>query len=47
MGTPHPCPTPGTRPARGPGCWEGERDAVAGERGWPLYLEMFADLPEA
>lgn len=27
----------------GPG-WEGERDAVAGEGGWPLYLQRFLDL---
>jgi uncharacterized protein YndB with AHSA1/START domain len=24
--------------------WEGERDAVGGEGGWPLYLERFANL---
>jgi len=24
--------------------WEGERDAVAGPQGWPLYLERFGDL---
>jgi uncharacterized protein YndB with AHSA1/START domain len=24
--------------------WEGERDAVGGEGGWPLYLQRFADL---
>lgn len=24
--------------------WEGERDGVAGDRGWPLYLKRFADL---
>ena len=27
----------------GPG-WEGEREAVAGENGWPLYLERFEAL---
>jgi uncharacterized protein YndB with AHSA1/START domain len=27
----------------GPG-WEPERDAVAGEGGWPLYLRRFAEL---
>jgi uncharacterized protein YndB with AHSA1/START domain len=27
----------------GPG-WEGTRDAVAGEGGWPLYLERFGGL---
>jgi len=27
----------------GPG-WEGERDAVAGDGGWPLYLKRFGDL---
>ena len=27
--------------------WEGERDAVAGEQGWPLYLERFTDVLEA
>src|SRR5262249_51973672 len=26
----------------GPG-WESERDGVAGEGGWPLYLQRFAD----
>ena len=24
--------------------WEGERDAVGGEGGWPLYLERYANL---
>jgi uncharacterized protein YndB with AHSA1/START domain len=24
--------------------WEGERDAVGGEGGWPLYLRRFAEL---
>jgi uncharacterized protein YndB with AHSA1/START domain len=24
--------------------WEGERDAVEGEGGWPLYLQRYADL---
>lgn len=24
--------------------WESERDGVAGDRGWPLYLKRFADL---
>lgn len=24
--------------------WEGERDAVGGEGGWPVYLERFANL---
>jgi uncharacterized protein YndB with AHSA1/START domain len=24
--------------------WEGERDGVAGDQGWPLYLQRFADL---
>jgi uncharacterized protein YndB with AHSA1/START domain len=24
--------------------WEGEREAVAGAGGWPLYLERFADV---
>jgi uncharacterized protein YndB with AHSA1/START domain len=24
--------------------WESERDGVAGERGWPLYLRRYADL---
>ena len=24
--------------------WEGERDGVSGEGGWPLYLQRFADL---
>lgn len=24
--------------------WESVRDGVGGERGWPLYLERFADL---
>ena len=24
--------------------WESERDGVAGDRGWPLYLQRFADL---
>ena len=27
----------------GPG-WEGEREAIAGEGGWPLYLQRFAEL---
>jgi uncharacterized protein YndB with AHSA1/START domain len=27
----------------GPG-WEGERDAVGGEGGWPLYLERYSGL---
>jgi uncharacterized protein YndB with AHSA1/START domain len=27
----------------GPG-WEGERDTVASEGGWPLYLQRFAEL---
>lgn len=27
----------------GPG-WESERDGVAGDHGWPLYLQRFADL---
>ena len=26
----------------GPG-WEAERDGVAGDQGWPLYLERFAE----
>lgn len=30
----------------GPG-WEGERDGVASEGGWPLYLQRFLDLCEA
>jgi uncharacterized protein YndB with AHSA1/START domain len=25
--------------------WEGVRDGVAGEDGWPLYLRRFAELP--
>jgi hypothetical protein len=24
--------------------WEGEREAVGGDGGWPLYLERFAEL---
>jgi uncharacterized protein YndB with AHSA1/START domain len=24
--------------------WEGERDGVAGDQGWPLYLRRYADL---
>jgi hypothetical protein len=24
--------------------WEGVREGVAGDRGWPLYLQRFADL---
>ena len=24
--------------------WEGVRDGVAGDRGWPLYLQRFAEL---
>ena len=24
--------------------WESERDGVAGEQGWPLYLQRFAEL---
>lgn len=24
--------------------WEGERDAVASDGGWPLYLRRFGDL---
>lgn len=24
--------------------WEGERDGIAGEGGWPLYLQRFGDL---
>jgi uncharacterized protein YndB with AHSA1/START domain len=24
--------------------WEGERDAVGGDNGWPLYLQRLADL---
>jgi len=24
--------------------WQGERDGVGGEGGWPLYLQRFADL---
>lgn len=24
--------------------WEGERDGVAGDQGWPLYLKRFADV---
>jgi uncharacterized protein YndB with AHSA1/START domain len=24
--------------------WEGVRDGVAGDRGWPLYLKRYADL---
>ena len=24
--------------------WEGARDGVGGERGWPLYLQRFAEL---
>ena len=24
--------------------WPGERDAVGGEGGWPLYLQRYADL---
>jgi uncharacterized protein YndB with AHSA1/START domain len=27
--------------------WEGERDGVGGEGGWPLYLRRFAELLEA
>ena len=30
----------------GPG-WEGERDAVAGDGGWPLYLQRFGGLIDA
>jgi uncharacterized protein YndB with AHSA1/START domain len=30
----------------GPG-WEGARDAVAGDGGWPLYLERYAPLANA
>lgn len=26
------------------GGWEGVRDAVAGDQGWPLYLRRYADL---
>jgi uncharacterized protein YndB with AHSA1/START domain len=26
--------------------WEGVRDGVAGEEGWPLYLQRFADVAE-
>jgi uncharacterized protein YndB with AHSA1/START domain len=26
------------------GGWEGVRDGVAGDRGWPLYLQRYADL---
>jgi uncharacterized protein YndB with AHSA1/START domain len=26
--------------------WEGERDGIASEGGWPLYLERFAELLE-
>ena len=26
------------------GGWEGVRDGVSGERGWPLYLKRYADL---
>jgi hypothetical protein len=26
----------------GPG-WEAERDGVAGDQGWPLYLDRFAE----
>jgi uncharacterized protein YndB with AHSA1/START domain len=24
--------------------WEGERDGVAGDQGWPLYLQRYADV---
>jgi hypothetical protein len=24
--------------------WEGVRDSVAGDQGWPLYLQRYADL---
>jgi uncharacterized protein YndB with AHSA1/START domain len=24
--------------------WESERDGVAGDQGWPLYLKRYADL---
>jgi hypothetical protein len=24
--------------------WEGVRDGVGGERGWPLYLQRFAEI---
>ncbi|TIT51761.1 MAG: ATPase, partial [Mesorhizobium sp.] len=24
--------------------WEGVRDAVAGDQGWPLYLQRYVDL---
>ncbi|PRH88753.1 ATPase [Labrys okinawensis] len=27
--------------------WEGERDAVASDQGWPLYLRRFAELVAA
>ena len=27
--------------------WESERDGVAGEGGWPLYLQRFAELVKA
>jgi uncharacterized protein YndB with AHSA1/START domain len=30
----------------GPG-WESERDGVAGDQGWPLYLERFAEQVHA
>jgi uncharacterized protein YndB with AHSA1/START domain len=30
----------------GPG-WESERDGVAGDQGWPLYVQRFADQVEA
>lgn len=26
------------------GSWEGVRDGVAGDKGWPLYLQRYADL---
>ena len=24
--------------------WRGERDGIEGERGWPLYLQRFAEM---
>jgi uncharacterized protein YndB with AHSA1/START domain len=27
--------------------WEGERDGVAGDQGWPLYLQRYADIVNA
>lgn len=52
MAMPRMCGIDGSKPWRSSGSgflwswrdWESERDGVAADQGWPLYLQRFADL---